>query len=129
MTSTMSVAVPFPNPRDFYSATTNADLIQPGLGPLQPNLDDMDLDLDWLNSVNNGPSQQQQQVPSCGGNGRNENLGNNLTGMVTIVEQASSTRCMSSNACSQLDPMTFERLTWFILKGHFEDNIWRLPAS
>ena len=45
----MSVAVPFPNPKDYYKTTTNADLLQPGLGPLQPNLDDMDLDLDWLN--------------------------------------------------------------------------------
>ncbi len=46
--SSMSVAVPFPNPRDYYKTTTNADLLQPGLGPLQPNLEDIDVDLDWL---------------------------------------------------------------------------------
>ena len=62
----MSVAVPFPNPRDFYSATTNADLIQPGLGPLQPNLDEMEIDLDWLNTMNTVPTQQPQSRPLTG---------------------------------------------------------------
>ena len=41
-------------PRDYYKTTTNADLLQPGLGSLQPNLEDMEFDLDWLNSCNNG---------------------------------------------------------------------------
>ena len=59
----MSLAVPFPNPRDFYSSTTNADLIQPGLGPLQPNLDEMEIDLDWLNTMNTGQQQPQLQQP------------------------------------------------------------------
>ena len=40
---------PLPYARDFYKQTTNADLMQPGLGPLQPNLDDVDLD--WLSSL------------------------------------------------------------------------------
>ena len=55
----MSLAVPFPNTRDFYPQT-NADLIQPGLGPLQPNLDEMEIDLEWLNTMNTGPQQQPQ---------------------------------------------------------------------
>ena len=45
----VNVAVPFPNPKDYYKTTANADLIQPGLGSLQPNLDDVDFDLNWLN--------------------------------------------------------------------------------
>lgn len=53
--SSMSVAVPFPNPRDYYKTTTNADLLQPGLGPLQPNLDDMDVDLEDLDWVCSQP--------------------------------------------------------------------------
>ena len=48
VSTTVNWAVQFPNTRDFYKHTTNADLLQPGLGPLQPNLDD--LDLDWLTS-------------------------------------------------------------------------------
>ena len=43
---------PFPNTRDYYKHTTNADLLQPGLGPLQPSLDgDMEIDLDWLSNL------------------------------------------------------------------------------
>jgi hypothetical protein len=59
--TSMSVAVPFPNTRDYYKHTTNADLMQPGLGSLQPNIEDVDLDFDWLGlqfgsttSVSNG---------------------------------------------------------------------------
>ena len=47
----MSLAVPFPNPKDYYKTTTNADLLQPGLGPLQPNIED--IDLEWFSNMPN----------------------------------------------------------------------------
>uniref|UniRef100_A0A182PZP1 BHLH domain-containing protein n=1 Tax=Anopheles farauti TaxID=69004 RepID=A0A182PZP1_9DIPT len=41
---------PFPDSREIARGAGRADFIQPSLGPLQPNLDDlMDLDLDFLN--------------------------------------------------------------------------------
>ena len=57
---------PFPNTRDYYKHTTNADLLQPGLGPLQPSLDggDMDIDLDWLSNLGGVPTKA-EIVPSA----------------------------------------------------------------
>ncbi|XP_055591465.1 MLX-interacting protein isoform X2 [Uranotaenia lowii] len=41
---------PFPDSREIARGANRADFIQPSLGPLQPNFDDlMDLDLDFLN--------------------------------------------------------------------------------
>ena len=54
---------PFPNTRDYYKHTTNADLLQPGLGPLQPSLDAMDIDLDWLSQMPPGvPTKTENMV-------------------------------------------------------------------
>ncbi|XP_040567840.1 MLX-interacting protein [Lepeophtheirus salmonis] len=52
-----SFAVPFPNPRDMYKSTTNADFIQPGLIQLQPNLEEINIgDLEWLNPTTPPPN-------------------------------------------------------------------------
>ncbi|XP_058450026.1 MLX-interacting protein isoform X2 [Malaya genurostris] len=47
---------PFPDSREIARGAGRADFIQPSLGPLQPNLDDlMDLDLDFLNFTRLAP--------------------------------------------------------------------------
>ena len=64
----LNVAIPFPNPKDYYKTTTNADLLQPGLGPLQPNLDDFDLD--WFATATTSSAYSNGSVSANGIGGK-----------------------------------------------------------
>ncbi len=102
------VAVEFPNMREFYKQSTNADLLQPGLGSLQPNIEDT-FDFSWLD-IN---SQQQQQLqhnqmypPSSGKGGKkisNATAAAGASGSGAIPGAATASTSSSSATDKKMD--------------------------
>ena len=80
-TTTMAaMAVPFPNPRDYYHTTTNADLLQPGLTSLQPNIEEINYSWNTYNNSN---------IPSTN-NSFNGSSGNPEKDLLSVVVTATT---------------------------------------
>uniref|UniRef100_A0A182V792 BHLH domain-containing protein n=1 Tax=Anopheles merus TaxID=30066 RepID=A0A182V792_ANOME len=90
---------PFPDSREIARGAGRADFIQPSLGPLQPNLDDlMDLDLDFLNFPRLAPVPEEASDDLLKAIEYNYTLGTNqLTNAGNSIQEAPETLGVSGN--------------------------------
>uniref|UniRef100_A0A3F2YYX3 BHLH domain-containing protein n=2 Tax=Anopheles gambiae TaxID=7165 RepID=A0A3F2YYX3_ANOGA len=90
---------PFPDSREIARGAGRADFIQPSLGPLQPNLDDlMDLDLDFLNFPRLAPVPEEASDDLLKAIEYNYTLGSNqLTNAGNSIQEAPETLGVSGN--------------------------------
>uniref|UniRef100_A0A182NBY6 BHLH domain-containing protein n=1 Tax=Anopheles dirus TaxID=7168 RepID=A0A182NBY6_9DIPT len=89
---------PFPDSREIARGAGRADFIQPSLGPLQPNLDDlMDLDLDFLNFPRLAPVPEEASDDLLKAIDYNYPLGSNqLTGAGSSIQETAGTLATGS---------------------------------
>ncbi|XP_050087695.1 homeotic protein female sterile isoform X2 [Anopheles aquasalis] len=123
---------PFPDSREIARGAGRADFIQPSLGPLQPNLDDlMELDLDFLNFPRLAPVPEEATDDLLKAIDYNYPLGSNLltnTG-ATIQEVTEEENSSAVDAQTAGQPMPLGGGTSVVVGSNLNQSHQQQPSQ
>ncbi|XP_049529710.1 uncharacterized protein LOC125948076 isoform X1 [Anopheles darlingi] len=122
---------PFPDSREIARGAGRADFIQPSLGPLQPNLDDlMELDLDFLNFPRLAPVPEEATDDLLKAIDYNYPLGSNLlTNTGATIQEVTEENSSAVNAQTVGPPIPLGASTSVGLGGNLNQQHQQQPSQ
>ncbi|XP_035779209.1 histone-lysine N-methyltransferase 2D-like isoform X2 [Anopheles albimanus] len=122
---------PFPDSREIARGAGRADFIQPSLGPLQPNLDDlMELDLDFLNFPRLAPVPEEATDDLLKAIDYNYPLGSNLlTNTGATIQEVTEENSSAVDAQPAGQPMPLGTGTSVVVGSNLNQSHQQQPSQ